>query len=275
MHFRGAAFKYGRHFPIQQSARAALGAAMEAAMGSEQIVVVLAGALAAGIVNGLTGFGTALTALGIWLYVLSPAAAGALAIICSVVSQLQTLPMIWSNIRWQRVLPFLLPGLAGVPIGTLLLPHIDARFFKFGIGGFLIIYSIYVLARRGQMSLDWGGKIADGFVGFAGGVLGGLVGLSGALLVIWTDIRGWSKEQRRATMQSFNTAILSLALVSHAVSGLLTSQVGSDAVIALPATVAGAWLGAFIYRRLADKSFQRVLMALLLLAGLGLIWSGS
>jgi len=35
-------------------------------MGSEQIVIVCAGALAGGPVNGLTGFGTALTVLDIW-----------------------------------------------------------------------------------------------------------------------------------------------------------------------------------------------------------------
>src|SRR5580700_11328185 len=49
-------------------------------MGLEQIVLLLLGGLAAGLVNGLTGFGTAITALPIWLYVLSPRAASTLAI---------------------------------------------------------------------------------------------------------------------------------------------------------------------------------------------------
>ena len=34
-------------------------------LGAGQIVLIVIGALAGGIVNGLTGFGTALTALGI------------------------------------------------------------------------------------------------------------------------------------------------------------------------------------------------------------------
>jgi uncharacterized protein len=45
------------------------------------------------------------------------------------------------------------------------------------------------------------------------------------------------------------------------------------AVIALPGTIAGAWLGAFIYRRLADRGYQRVIMMLLLISGLVLIWT--
>jgi hypothetical protein len=35
-------------------------------------VLLFVGALAGGFVSGLAGFGTALTALGIWLYVLPP-----------------------------------------------------------------------------------------------------------------------------------------------------------------------------------------------------------
>jgi len=242
-------------------------------MGLEQVVVVLLGALAGGIVNGLTGFGTALTALGFWLYAIPPSAAAPLAIICSVVSQLQTFHLIWRSINWKRVLFFAVPGVLGVPLGTFLLPYIDPRSFKIGIGCFLVIYPTYVLARKYQIESDWGGRAADGVVGFGGGILGGLTGLSGVLPVVWTDIRGWTKAQRRGVLQTFNMAILSLALVSHAAAGLLTRQVALDTAVALPATIAGAWTGAFIYRRLADRGYQRAVMLLLLVSGLALIWS--
>jgi uncharacterized protein len=242
-------------------------------MGLEQIIIVLAGALAGGLVNGLTGFGTALTAVGLWLYALPPTAVSSLAIICAAIAQLQTLPMIWPTIRWQRVLPLLVPGLFGVPLGTFLLPHIEPKFFKIGIGIFLVVYSAYVLAREGEIKIAWGGRAADGVVGFGGGVLGGLTGLSGVLPVVWTDIRGWSKEQRRGIVQAFNISILSLAIASHAVSGLLTRQVLWASALALPGTIAGAWIGAFIYRRLADRSYQRVVMLLLLGFGLTLVWT--
>ncbi len=242
-------------------------------MGSQQIAFVFAGALAGGIVNGLTGFGTALTAMGLWLYALPPTVAASLAILCSVVSQLQTLHLIWAKIRWDRVLPFALPGIVGVPIGTLLLPHIDPQWFKRGVGAFLILYSAYVLLFRVRLQSAWGGRAADGMVGFGGGVLGGLTGLSGALPVVWTDVRGWSKEQRRGVLQTFNILILSLALASHALSGFLNRQVALSAAIAFPAAIGGAWLGGYIYGRLADRGYQRAVMALLLLSGLGLIWA--
>jgi hypothetical protein len=242
-------------------------------MGLDQVLLVLLGALAGGLVNGLTGFGTALTAVGLWLYALPPTAAASLAIICAAVAQLQTLPMVWPTIRWDRVLPFVLPGVVGIPLGTYLLPHIDPKFFKIGVGGFLVVYSTYVLARKSEINSPWGGRVADGVVGFGGGILGGLTGLSGVLPVVWTDVRGWTKEQRRGVVQAFNILILSLAFASHAASGLLTRQVALDAAIALPATIGGAQLGGLIYRRLADRGYQRAVLALLFLAGVALIWA--
>lgn len=242
-------------------------------MGLEQVTIVFAGALAGGIVNGLTGFGTAITALGIWVYALSPTVASSLAIACSVVSQIQTLHLIWRSIQWKRVLCFVIPGMLGVPLGTLILPHVDPRIFKLGLGCFLVVYPAYVLLRQRQIEKAWGGAAADGIVGFGGGVLGGLTGLSGVLPVVWTDVRGWSKEQRRAVVQFFNMAILSLALIDHAASGLLTRDVGLALLVALPGTIGGAWLGAFIYKRLADRGYQRIIMLLLLASGLALVWT--
>jgi len=246
---------------------------MGAGTGLEQIVLLLLGALAAGLVNGLTGFGTAITALPIWLYVLSPTAASTLAIICAMVAQLQTLPMIWPHIRWRLALPLVIPGIVGVPIGTLLLPLIEPKFFRLGVAVFLIAYSAYVLIRRGATSSVHGAKIADGVVGFGGGVLGGLAGVPGVLPIVWTDFRGWTKELRRGVVQTFNLATVACALAAHALTGLLTREVALQAAVALPGSIAGVWLGAFAYRRLADHNYQRAVMLFLLASGAVLLWT--
>jgi uncharacterized membrane protein YfcA len=241
-------------------------------MGLDQIAVVLLGALAGGFVNGLTGFGTAITAMGLWLYAIPPATAASLAIVCSVISQVQTLPMIWRVIDWPRILPFVVPGVLGVPVGTWLLAQIDPRTFKIVIGLFLVSYSGYVLARRSPLAgSQIGGRAGDNAVGFGGGILGGLAGLSGVLPVVWTDIRGWSKDQRRMVLQTFNLSILAVALLSHAASGFLTPQVGWATAAALPRTIVGSWAGAFVYRRLSDNGFQRIVMALIFASGAMLI----
>jgi uncharacterized membrane protein YfcA len=242
-------------------------------MGIDQIVLVLLGALAGGFVNGLTGFGTGITAMGLWLYALSPSVAASLVIVCSFLSQLQTLPRIWHAIQWKGVLPFIIPGLVGVPIGTRMLAYIDPRTFKIGVGVFLVSYTVYALTRTERATSDIGGRVGDGVIGFGGGCLGGLTGISGVPLIVWTDIRAYAKEHRRSILQAFNTAILAAAIASHALSGLLTAQVGLATLAALPGTVGGAWLGMTVYQRLGNRGFQQVVLALLFVFGVMLIWT--
>ena len=243
-------------------------------MGPDQIVVIAAGAFAGGFVSGLAGFGTGLTALGIWLHVLSPAVAASLVVICSVVSQIQTLPSIRRAIEPRRVLPFVLPGLIGVPIGAALLGRLDPASFRFGMGILLLGFSAFSLLRGAGPGTRWGGRGADGIVGLAGGVLGGLAGLSGPLPTMWASIRGWGKDERRSLFQTFNLTILLAALVSHAWGGRLTAEVGWATLAALPGTFAGAWLGAWSYARLSDRRFDAAILVLLAFSGLTLLWGG-
>src|ERR1700754_433438 len=103
-------------------------------METSTYALLLFGALAGGFISGLAGFGTALMALGIWLYVMPPAAAVPLVLICSIVAQTSTLPSVWRNIDFSLVWPFLIGGLLGVPLGTVLIAHADPRNFKLAIG---------------------------------------------------------------------------------------------------------------------------------------------
>ena len=89
-------------------------------MATAAIFLLLVGALAGGFVTGLAGFGTALMALGIWLYVLPPSTAVPLALICSIVAQTSTLPSFWRSFDLKLVWPFLIGGLAGGYLGGLM-----------------------------------------------------------------------------------------------------------------------------------------------------------
>ena len=240
-------------------------------MGIDYFALVLAGALAGGFVNGLTGFGTGLTALGVWLFVLSPSVAATLVIVCSVAAHLQNLPKIWRSIEWGRIAPFLLPGLFGVPFGAALLSYVEVRSFKIAIGCLLLAYSLHALTYRSRAAVTWGGRWMDGLVGLAGGVLGGLAGLSGVLPTVWADFRGWTKEQRRTLFQAFNMTILFAALASHFFAGLLTPELGVAFAVALPGTFLGSWLGYTLYSRLSDKRYKEIILLLLCAAGVSLV----
>jgi uncharacterized membrane protein YfcA len=242
-------------------------------MGTEYFIVVFVCGLAGGFFFGVAGLGTGITALGIWLYGLSPTIAATLVVICSVAAQIQTLPKIWQSIEPKRVAPFILPGIIGVPVGTALLSFVDVQTFKLAIGALLLLYSLHSLLHRSRSPISWGGSIADGAIGFGGGILGGLAGLSGPLPTVWADIRGWTKEQRRSVFQVFNLTILCAAIVSHFFAGLITRELGFAVAVALPGTFIGAWMGVSVYARVSDKRFKEIILTLLFISGLALVWT--
>jgi len=235
--------------------------------------LLLAGALAGGFVSGLAGFGTALMTLGIWLYLMPPSLAVPLVLICSVVGQSSTLPSMWRSFDLTLIWPFLIGGLAGVPLGTTLIAHADPQIFKLTIGVFLLVFPVALYFQRTPMAFGFGGKLADGAIGFAGGILGGLAGLSGPLPILWASVRGWGKDERRGIFQLFNWTVLVAALCLQVASGLVDRQVIWLALLALPGTILGAWLGARVYRALSDKNFRDLVLGLLFLSGIGLVWS--
>ena len=237
-------------------------------------LVVTGGAFAGGFVSGLAGFGTALMALGIWLHVLDPAVAAVLVVICSVVAQTLTIPTVWHAIDRRRVGPMIAAGLLGVPAGGWLLTRIDPNAFRVAMGALLVAFSGFMLFGRQRAHVTRGGHTADAAVGFAAGILGGLAGLSGALPTIWATLRGWGKDERRGVFQAFNLSILLAAGLSHAIAGRMTAEVGWLVLIALPGTLAGAWLGARTYRRLSDRRFHEVVLGLLGVSGLTRVWAG-
>jgi uncharacterized protein len=235
--------------------------------------LVLTGALIGGLLNGLTGFGTGLTALPVWLQVLEPVVAAQLVSVASVLGHLSALPSLWRAFDWRALAPMLLAGLLGVPIGFWLLPSIKVEVFKLTVGIILIAYCGFMLCAAGQLRVRRDSTAVEIGVGLMGGVLGGIAGLSGPPPIVWGALRAWPKAERRRTLQAFNTAVLSAMLLANLVAGRVGVGLLVAALIALPATLIGNWLGERLYRRLDDRRFDRVVLGLVFLSGIVLVGS--
>ena len=237
------------------------------------IAIVAAGALAAGFVNGLSGTGYALVALGFWLQAMSPLTAAPLTALCGVMGHVQSLPTIWKAVRWPRLWPMLVAGIIGVPIGTMMLEHVRPSPLKVGVGTLLIFYSAWMAFVHRPPIITGGGRAADAAVGFTGGVLGGMASLSGPAPAIWAQLRGFGKNEQRGVNQPFNMSILLLALASAGIAGFLDRTFFIWAAITVPVTLIGARFGLMLYGRIDDTGFRRIILGLLTLSGATLIVS--
>ncbi|MBN9491130.1 MAG: sulfite exporter TauE/SafE family protein [Alphaproteobacteria bacterium] len=238
------------------------------------VAIVVAGALTAGFVNGLSGTGYSLMALGFWLHVMSPTTAAPLTALCSVSGHIQSLPRIWRGVIWTRLWPFLAAGLVGVPLGTALLGHIRLQPLKLSVGCFLILYCGWMAFVRRPPIIHGGSRWADAGIGLVGGVLGGMASMSGPAPSVWAQLRGWNMHEQRGVNQPFNMAILAAALVSAAVAGYLDHVFLVWVLITVPTTLLGARLGLLVYGRIDDRQFRWIILGLLALSGASLILSG-
>lgn len=238
-------------------------------MGLDFLAVLLGGAFAGGVINGLAGFGTALFALGFWLQVLPAAQAVAMVVVMSVVSGLQGLWIVRGEIRRNpgRLARFLLPALVGIPLGVALLSVVSATLLKIVIAGFMLLYGGFFLLRRSLPRFERSTPVLDSLVGFAGGVLGGAASLSGALPTMWCAMRPWPKGETRAVLQPFNVVVLALTALLFLLNGLYTSETLVLMAIALPVTMIGAQLGLSVFRRLGDEQFRVLLIGLMFTSG--------
>ncbi|MEP2029302.1 MAG: sulfite exporter TauE/SafE family protein [Paracoccaceae bacterium] len=242
-------------------------------MAPEAYVLLLLGAASGGLINGLSGFGTALFALGFWLQIMPPLQAVSMVVVVSVCSGMQGLWLVRSTItaRPKRLARFLIPALPGIPLGVLSLSFVSADILKLGIAGFMLLYGGFFSCRRGLPKLERPTPYIDCIVGFLGGLFGGAASLSGALPTMWCALRPWSKAETRAVLQPYNVAVLSLALVIFLIKGAYTFESLKLIAIALPVTMIFAQIGISIFKRLSDDQFRRLIIGLLLLSGFALM----
>ena len=105
------------------------------------------------------------------------------------------------TMNWRKVMPFLIGGIVGVPLGTMLLAYINPAHLRVGVGVLLVLYSIYSLAKPALKPVQGGGVPADLGIGFFNGLLGGLTGLGGVIVTVWVQLRGWPKDVQRIVFQ--------------------------------------------------------------------------
>jgi uncharacterized membrane protein YfcA len=151
------------------------------------LALFTAGAFAAAFVTGLAGFAFGIVAAAVWLHFLSPAQATALIVAFGLIVQGVSVWKLRRAIKWPRLLPFLIGGVIGVPIGGELLCWTDPAAMRIAVGAIMVLFSLYSLFRPSLGSMARAGVVADGAVGVVNGVIGGATGLAGIAGVIWSS----------------------------------------------------------------------------------------
>src|SRR6267378_5081399 len=97
------------------------------------------------VTAGSSKFAMGLVVSGIWLHILTPIQTVSLMVSYSVLLQGYSIWKLRHALAWRRVAPFIVGGAIGVPIGAVLLAHVNPAHLRAGVGLVLLLYSIYYL----------------------------------------------------------------------------------------------------------------------------------
>jgi uncharacterized membrane protein YfcA len=238
----------------------------------------LLAAFVGGVASGLAGFAMGFVVSGIWLHILTPIQTTTLIVGYGLLTQGYGVWKLRHALSWQIIAPFIIGGIIGVPVGTMLLTYINPTYLRSinptylrsGVGLLLVIYGTYGLAQPRLKPVP-DNISADAGIGFMNGLLAGLTGLPGFIITIWCQMRGWKKDLQRAVFQPVMLAAILGNVISLGVVGAITADTLQLYLLGLPAMAAGLWVGFKLYGKLDDVGFRKVILVLLLLSGLGLI----
>ena len=238
------------------------------------LTLIAVGGFLAALVVGSAGFAFAIVVTGVWIYVLPPAQIVLLASICATLLHIAGVWQFRRDIEFRLVWPFVIGGALGVPLGVMALQRFDPVWFRHVFGACMIAYGGYMLMRPQFPVLRLApvaARVADGAVGWVGGMLGGFAMLHGTLPTIWCSLRGWDKKKSRCVYQPYIliTGILVMLCVGTSIKTDKTELLLPLAV-ALPAIGLGLWAGTRVFNIVSEERFRRLVLWLILASGVSL-----
>jgi len=243
------------------------------------LLLAFAVMLLGGAVQGATGFGSGLVSVGLLATVLARGGGGEVgvrdaSIIFCLPAWTVCLAMLLRlrrHVRWRRVWPMLLAVLAGIPLGVWFLVRADERTLEIVLGVVMLVAVVYNLiphlARRPWHPL-WVGVPC----GLLGGALGGAFSTGGPPIVAYVSTQGFDRLRFAGTLQAIFMASTTFRLIELLRRGLLTPPRLACGAVGIAAILIGATLGLRVLRRISDRWFRWVVIAMLLVLGVRYLW---
>ncbi|MDO9403422.1 MAG: sulfite exporter TauE/SafE family protein [Polaromonas sp.] len=238
-----------------------------------QTILIIAGAITAGFVQGLSGFAFGLVALSFWAWAVDPQLAAAMAVCGALTGQVVAAVTVRRGFDWRLLAPFVAGGLLGIPLGLYLLPRMDVVVFKAFLGALLVLWCPAMLLTSQLPRITAGGRVANAFAGSMGGMMAAIGGFAGIIPTLWCTLRGYERDVQRAIIQNFNLAMLTVTFVTYIATGLISRATLPMLALVIPAMLVPSLLGARLYIGISDLAFRRIVLGLLTASGIALLVS--
>lgn len=223
---------------------------------------------AAGFVKGVVGMGLPTIAMGVLSLVMTPAAAAAILVVPSLVTniwQLSAGPTFGALLR--RLATMMLALCAGTVLGIGVLTGESTSLASGALGAVLAVYGVVGLAAPRFTVSSRAEPWLSPVVGFVTGIITGATGVFAIPAVPYINSLGLAKDDLiQALGLSFTVSTLALA-VALGLSGQFQFASAGSSLLAVVPALAGMYVGQHVRDRVAPETFRRWFFAGLVLLG--------
>lgn len=182
--------------------------------------------------------------------------------------------LIWKNkksLDKKIYLPLSGLVLLGSLPGAFLLKNVQGQYIKIVFGVAVILIAVEMLLRE-QFGIQYKeSKLMSAILGLISGLFSGLFGV-GAIMAAYVNRITKTSQEFKANVSFIFAVENTFRLVLYSYLGVITLQSLKMVLLILPASILGLFLGMKSSQILDDKLVKKIVVLLLLMAGVVMIW---
>jgi uncharacterized membrane protein YfcA len=227
-------------------------------------------ALGSAAMTAYAGFGGALVMVPLFTFLIGPVQAVALTALCSTVALLHVVPGLLKTIKWSEVMPLFTGLLISASIGSYFLVVADAATIRLGMGIFILIAAA-VLILDFRYSGPRGALPSLGVGAVTGGITGGFGVPAGPIMVVYYLAAPEPAQVQRANIMFSVWLLVTVMFGNLLVRDAIETATFMRSVFIAPASILGATLGQYLFRRAPATWFKKFAHWLLVAIGVSLL----
>jgi uncharacterized membrane protein YfcA len=234
---------------------------------------VLAVGLVAGTISGIVGTGSSIMLMPVLVYQYGPKEAVPIMAIAAGMANLSRILAWWREVDWRACAAYSVTGIPAAALGARTLLVLPSHAVDISIGLFLIamVPVRHWLARHDLKITLWHLALGGAIIGY----LTGIVVSTGPLSVPLFLFYGLAKGAFLATEAASSLGLYVSKSITFQRFGALTEDIALKGLIAGSSLTFGAFIAKRFVLRLDANVFRLVMDAIMLAAGLSMLWNAT
>jgi uncharacterized membrane protein YfcA len=238
-----------------------LSSALPADLFDYRFAIAAGVAVAAGLMRGFSGFGSAMMLSPVYAILYGPTAMVVIVTIMEMVISFQLAPGARKDAQWDFVVPVSIAALVCAPIGIYVLTTVDPELLTRGVAGVVLAF---VLVMASGWRYDGPKRLAITIaVGALAGVVLATTSMGGPLVLIYMLTGPDKAVTNRANIIVYFLIVETGLVLLMLFQDLIAPETAIRAAALVPIYMAAGYIGARGFRMSSEKLYRRVALAVL------------